>query len=46
MSAVDEVLEEIGADDAPRLIVFNKVDLLDEDERRDLAGRRARRASG
>jgi GTP-binding protein HflX len=36
MQAVDEVLEEIGAGDTPRLIVFNKLDLLDEEARRDL----------
>ena len=36
MAAVDDVLEEIGAGDAPRLIVFNKLDLLGEEERRDL----------
>ena len=36
MRAVDDVLEEIGAGDAPRLIVFNKLDLLDEEDRRDL----------
>src|SRR5204863_1735830 len=29
----DEVLAEIGAGDAPRLLVVNKADLLDEDER-------------
>ena len=41
MRAVDEVLEEIGADEAPRLVVFNKLDLLDADGRRDLlVGRR------
>jgi GTP-binding protein HflX len=41
MRAVDEVLGEIGAGDAPRLVVFNKLDLLDEDARRDLlVGRR------
>lgn len=34
IAAVREVLEEIDAGDAPRLIVFNKIDLLDEDERR------------
>ena len=34
MQAVDEVLEEIGAGDKPRLLVFNKVDLLGADERR------------
>jgi GTP-binding protein HflX len=32
MAAVDEVLEEIGAGDSPRLLVFNKADLLDEQE--------------
>jgi GTPase len=31
--AVDEVLAEIGAGDLPRLLVLNKVDRLDEDER-------------
>jgi GTPase len=35
MRAVDEVLEEIGAGAAPRLLVLNKVDLLDEDDRRE-----------
>src|SRR4051794_5968875 len=34
--AVDEVLEEIGAGDKPRLVVLNKIDLLDEDERHEL----------
>ncbi|MEX2107304.1 MAG: GTPase HflX [Solirubrobacterales bacterium] len=33
MQAVDEVLEEIGAADKPRLLVLNKADLLEEDER-------------
>ena len=32
MQAVDEVLEEIGAGEKPRLLVFNKVDLLSEEE--------------
>jgi GTPase len=36
MRAVDEVLEEIGAGSAPRLIVLNKTDLLDADERSEL----------
>ncbi len=36
-AAVDEVLEEIGANRAPSLLVMNKVDLLDEDQRRWLA---------
>jgi GTP-binding protein HflX len=35
MEAVDEVLEEIGAGDKPRLLVFNKVDLLSENERQE-----------
>jgi GTPase len=33
MQAVDEVLEEIGAGDKPRLLVFNKADLLSEEAR-------------
>jgi GTP-binding protein HflX len=33
MHAVDEVLEEIGAGEKPRLLVLNKADLLDEDDR-------------
>lgn len=37
MQAVDEVLEEIGAGEKPRLLVFNKVDLLSEEERRETA---------
>src|SRR5438477_1881904 len=36
IAAVDTVLEEIGAGAAPRLLVFNKVDLLDADEAREL----------
>jgi GTPase len=36
IAAVNTVLEEIGAGSKPRLLVYNKVDLLDEDERRDL----------
>ncbi len=31
MAAVDDTLREIGADERPRLVVLNKVDLLDED---------------
>ena len=34
MRAVDEVLDEIGAGDKPSLLVLNKVDELDDDERR------------
>jgi GTP-binding protein HflX len=37
ISAADAVLKEIGADDAPRLLVMNKVDLLDAEDRRELA---------
>jgi GTPase len=33
MQAVDEVLEEIGAGEKPRLLVFNKADLLSPEER-------------
>jgi GTP-binding protein HflX len=41
IAAVDEVLEEIGAGAKPRLIVLNKLDLLDESARRNLlVGRR------
>jgi GTP-binding protein HflX len=37
MAAVREVLDEIGAGDRPQLLVMNKADLLDEDERRLVA---------
>jgi GTP-binding protein HflX len=37
IAAADSVLEEIGAGSSPRLLVMNKIDLLDPDERRDLA---------
>ncbi|HSK49303.1 MAG TPA: GTPase HflX [Solirubrobacterales bacterium] len=36
MQAVDEVLEEIGAGEKPRLLVLNKADLLDEDARHEV----------
>ncbi|HEY6551093.1 MAG TPA: GTPase HflX, partial [Solirubrobacterales bacterium] len=36
MRAVDEVLEEIGAGEGPRLLVLNKADLLSEDDRREV----------
>ncbi len=36
IAAVDSVLEEIGAGERPRLLVYNKLDLLDADQRRDL----------
>jgi GTP-binding protein HflX len=35
--AVDDVLEEIGAGESPRLLVLNKADLIDEDRRHELA---------
>jgi GTP-binding protein HflX len=34
--AVEEVLEEIGAGEGPRVLVLNKVDLLDHDSREEL----------
>jgi GTPase len=37
MRAVDAVLEEIGAGEKPRLLVLNKADLLNADERHDVA---------
>ena len=39
LSAVDDVLAEIGAAERPRLLALNKVDLLDEDRRRELSFR-------
>jgi GTP-binding protein HflX len=36
IAAVDSVLEEIGAGGKPRILAYNKADLLDEDELRDL----------
>jgi GTP-binding protein HflX len=36
MRAVDEVLEEIGAGEKPRLLVLNKADLLDEGQRHEV----------
>jgi GTPase len=39
IAAADAALEEIGAGASPRLLVMNKVDLLDEEERRELAMR-------
>src|ERR687893_305492 len=39
MAAVDDVLDEIGAGDTPRLLALNKVDLLDEERRRQLSFR-------
>ena len=39
LAAVDDVLEEIGAGEQPRLLVLNKVDVLDEEPRRELSFR-------
>jgi GTP-binding protein HflX len=36
MEAVDEVLEQIGTGDKPRLLVLNKADLLGEEERAEV----------
>jgi GTP-binding protein HflX len=48
LAAVDEVLAEVGAAERPRLLALNKVDLLDEDSRRELGFRypRAVQVSG
>ena len=39
LKAVDEVLEEIGAGDRPRILVLNKADALDEEQRTALGYR-------
>jgi GTPase len=39
LRAVEDVLEEIGAGDRPRLLVLNKADSIDEDRRTELAYR-------
>jgi GTPase len=39
--AVDDVLEEIGTGDQPRILVLNKADRLDDERRRELAFRHA-----
>jgi GTPase len=36
IAAVDTVLNEIGAGSTPRVLAYNKIDLVDRDERRDL----------
>jgi GTPase len=36
IAAAESALAEIGAEEQPRLLVFNKLDLLDDDARRDL----------
>ena len=43
IAAVDSVLEEIGAGDQPRLLVFNKLDLLDAETATRAVGRQSRR---
>ncbi|MBX5468314.1 MAG: GTPase HflX [Thermoleophilaceae bacterium] len=42
LAAVEDVLAEIGAAERPRLLVLNKVDLLDEERRRALRFRHPR----
>jgi GTP-binding protein HflX len=42
LAAVDDVLDEIGAAERPRLLALNKVDLLDEERRRELGFRHPR----
>src|SRR3712207_6635950 len=39
LKAVDDVLEEIGAGERPRLLVLNKADMLDEERRSELGFR-------
>jgi len=39
VGAVDEVLEQVGAGDAPRVLVLNKADRLDEETKRELGFR-------
>ncbi|HEX2162115.1 MAG TPA: GTPase, partial [Thermoleophilaceae bacterium] len=39
LEAVEQVLGEIGADERPRLLALNKVDLLDDERRRELSFR-------
>jgi GTP-binding protein HflX len=48
LSAVDEVLDEIGAGERPRLLALNKVDVLDDGRRSELSFRfpRAVQVSG
>jgi GTP-binding protein HflX len=48
LAAVDEVLEETGAGERPRVLALNKVDLLDDERRRELSFRfpRAVQVSG
>jgi GTPase len=39
MRAVEDVLHEIGADEAPRVLVLGKADLVDDERRTELANR-------
>jgi GTP-binding protein HflX len=39
MEAVEEVLEDIGADDMPAIYVLNKADLLEDEQRREVQKR-------
>jgi GTP-binding protein HflX len=39
MAAVDDVLDEIGAGDTPRLLALNKIDVLEQHRRRELSFR-------
>src|SRR3954449_12617064 len=39
LRAVDDVLEDIGAGERPRLLVLNKADMLDDERRRELGFR-------
>jgi GTPase len=39
MAAVDDVLDEIGTGETPRLLALNKVDVLDTERRRELTFR-------
>ncbi|HST39506.1 MAG TPA: GTPase HflX [Conexibacter sp.] len=42
MRAVDSVLEELGADEQPRMLILNKADALDDDGRHDVQLRHPR----
>jgi GTP-binding protein HflX len=39
LQAVEAVLEEVGADDRPRVLVLNKIDVVDPERRRELGFR-------
>jgi GTPase len=39
IAAVEDVLVEIGADERPRLLALNKIDLIDAERRRELSFR-------